>query len=97
METPASFCKAVFLERRPKTQMYFPIFYKFLLCFSDVISQSDPDESGVIMESTLNISQPETTEIDAPVITSTPKNGKEIEVVSIKSESEHDTGNLINI
>ena len=49
------------------------------------------------MESTLNISQRETTEIDTPVITSTPKNGKEIDVVIIKSESENDTGNLINI
>ena len=57
----------------------------------------DPDEGGVIMESTTNISQLGTTEIDSPVITSMPKNGKQIDVVTIKSESEHDTGNLINI
>ena len=61
------------------------------------MSHADPDEGGVIMESTQNLSQLETTEIDSPVITSTPKNGKEIDVVIIKSESEHDTGNLINI
>ena len=61
------------------------------------MDKADPDEGGVIMESTTNISQLGTTEIDSPVITSTPKNGKQIDVVTIKSESEHDTGNLINI
>ena len=58
---------------------------------------ADPDEGGVIMESTLNVSQLETTEMVTPVVTSTPKNGKQIDVVVIKSESEQDTGNLINI
>ena len=46
------------------------------------------------MESTKNDSQLGTMEIDSPVITSTSKNGKQIDVVIIKSESEHDTGNL---
>ena len=61
------------------------------------MSHADPDEGGVIMESTPNVSQLETTEMVTPVVTSTPKNGKQIDVVIIKSESEQDTGNLINI